>query len=70
MGRLPVRTAGELKTQIGKIISFEERQRDPAWFRAVLWTGASGMNRTMERIPAPDLRPAPAMAGCVRVERR
>ncbi|NIA13461.1 MAG: hypothetical protein GWP08_05225 [Nitrospiraceae bacterium] len=50
VGRLPVRTPGELKTQIGKVISFEKSQRSPAWFRAVLWTGASGMDREMERI--------------------
>ena len=50
VGRLPVRTPGELKTQTGKVIAFERTQRAPAWFRGVLWAGASGMQREMDRI--------------------
>jgi len=50
LGRLPVRTPAELRTQINKIIEYDRRVPTPSWYRSVVWAGAEGYNEQMLRI--------------------
>lgn len=50
VGRLPVRTAEDAVRQVNKIIEYETTPPGRAWERAVVWTGASGMDAEISRL--------------------
>ncbi len=50
VGRLAVRTKGQLQKQIRKIIAYEKQPATGGWYRAVIWAGAKGYMPQIDRI--------------------